>query len=70
MRAIQSAFPRLKDKMKYQEDGGPERRMLLKLAVMLYNYRLELVGLNQIRNTYVPQWSKDADYMMCSFDDE
>jgi DDE superfamily endonuclease len=59
MRAIQSAFPRLKDAIKYEENG--ERKRILKLVPLLYNYRLEIVGLNQIRNTYVPLWSKDGD---------
>jgi hypothetical protein len=64
MRAIQGAFPRLKDAIKYEVDGGSERRMMLKLVVLLYNFRLEHVGLNQIRNTYVPEWSKDASYFV------
>jgi len=64
MRAIQGAFPRLKDAIRYEVDGGTERKIMLKLVVLLYNYRLEHVGLNQIRNTYVPGWSKDADYMI------
>jgi DDE superfamily endonuclease len=62
MRAIQSAFPRLKDAMKFEENG--ERRRILKLVPLLYNLRLELVGLNQIRNTYVPLWSRDGDYII------
>lgn len=62
MRAIQSAFPRLRDTMKYEEQG--ERRRILKLVPLLYNYRLEVVGLNQLRNTYVPNWSRDIDYFV------
>jgi DDE superfamily endonuclease len=62
MRAVQSAFPRLTDKIKFEENG--ERRVFLALAVMLYNVRLELVGLNQIRNTYVPSLSRDADFII------
>ena len=61
MRAIQGAFPRLKDPIKYEEKG--ERRRILQLVPLLYNYRLEVVGLNQIQNTYVAQWSKDYDYI-------
>jgi DDE superfamily endonuclease len=62
MRAIQSAFPRLKDSIRYEEKG--ERRRILRLVPLLYNLRLELVGLNQIRNTYVPEWSKDVDFIV------
>ena len=73
MRAIQGAFPRLKDDILYEScsDGadefpsaGRERRIILKLMPMIYNYRLEKVGLNQLRNTYVPEWSKDSDYIV------
>jgi hypothetical protein len=63
MRAVQVSFPRLKDKIRYEEDAI-ERKLVSKLVVMLYNYRIEHVGLNQIRNTYVPSWSKDAAYLM------
>lgn len=61
MRGIQGAFPKLKDQIKYEEKG--ERRRLLQLVPLLYNYRLEAVGLNQIRNTYAKVWSKDYDYI-------
>jgi DDE superfamily endonuclease len=61
MRAIQGAFPRLKDPIKYEEKG--ERRSILQLVPLLYNYRLEVVGLNQIQNTYVAEWSKDNEYI-------
>jgi hypothetical protein len=63
MRAVQASFPRLKDTIRYEEDAI-ERKLMSKLVVMLYNYRIEHVGLNQIRNTYVPSWSKDAAYLM------
>lgn len=58
MRAIQSAFPRLKDTIHYEKNG--ERVVILKLVPLLYNFRLEEVGLNQIRNVYCSHWSKDA----------
>ena len=60
MRAIQSAFPRLKDHISYEENG--ERTVILKLLPLLYNLRCNKVGLNQIRNTYMLSLSKDADY--------
>jgi hypothetical protein len=61
MRAIQGAFPRLKDAIKYEEKG--ERLRILKLVPLLYNFRLEVVGLNQIMNTYAELWGKDANYI-------
>jgi len=58
MRAIQGAFPRLKDAIHYEENG--ERRVFLSLVPLLYNFRPETVGLNQLRNTYCPSWGVDA----------
>ena len=65
MRAIQSAFPRLKDVLRFEEKG--ERRIILQLVPLLYNMRLELVGLNQLRNVYAPTLSKDSMYAMDAF---
>jgi hypothetical protein len=61
MRALQGAFPRLRETIKYEENG--ERRRILVLVPLLYNFRLEVVGLNQIRNIYIPEWSKDNQYI-------
>jgi DDE superfamily endonuclease len=63
MHAIQSSFPRLKEKIHYY-DCGTERRIYLVLVCLLYNLRLEVVGLNQIRNVYVLEWSKDFEYLL------
>jgi DDE superfamily endonuclease len=62
MHAIQSSFPRLKDRIHYENNG--ERKIFLQLLPLLYNYRTNLVGLNQIANTYVPLWSMDARYFV------
>ena len=64
MRAIQGSMPRLKDAMHYEENG--ERKRILKLVPLLYNLRLARVGLNQIANTYVPNFSRNADYYIKS----
>lgn len=66
MHAIQSAFPRLKDAIKFERNG--ERRRILELVPLLYNLRLEVVGLNQIRSTYVPSWSKDCNNIISQSD--
>ena len=52
MRGLQASFPRLKDRLKYEEMG--ERKIVLSLIVLLYNYRASCVGLNQIRTTFYP----------------
>jgi len=65
MGAIQSSFPRLTAVFPYEENPG-NRHLLLKLCVYLYNFRAKYVGLNQIRNTFAPHWSKDALYFISS----
>jgi DDE superfamily endonuclease len=62
MGAIQGAFPRLKDRIHYEENG--ERGVFLSLVPLLYNYRLAKVGLNQIRNVYCPNWSVDSAFFI------
>ena len=64
MHAIQSSMPRLKDRFPYEDEDKAhrERDLILRIVPLLYNFRLEFVGLNQIRSTYIPSWSKDADY--------
>jgi hypothetical protein len=59
MRAIQSSFPKMTAKMKYEERGT--RKVILMVMVMLYNYRCNNVGLNQIKSVYVPEWDKAFD---------
>ena len=50
---IQGSFPRLKDKMPYEEFG--ERRVILNLMVLLYNYQTHNIGVNQILNVFMNQ---------------
>ena len=51
MRAFQSSFPRIKDRIIFEQKG--DRRLILRLLVLLFNYRANMVGINQIRNTYL-----------------
>ena len=60
MRALQSSFPRLKDRMIYEEMG--ERKIILKMMVLLFNLRSRRVGINQILNTYMPALELDANH--------
>lgn len=59
MRALQGSMPRLTDTFPY-EDGFGERGETLVMCTYLYNLRCKYVGLNQLRNTFVPNWSRDA----------
>ena len=57
MRTIQAQFPRLKDPLLYEECG--ERRVILHLMVLLYNFQASAVGINQILNTFMAQKKRD-----------
>ena len=62
MRGLQGSFPRLKDRITYEENG--KRAIILKFITLLYNYRVRTVGINQILNYYMPSLSKDARYLL------
>jgi DDE superfamily endonuclease len=59
MRALQASFPRLKDRLIYEEKG--ERKMILKMLILLYNFRARRVGINQILSTYMPHLQANAN---------
>lgn len=62
MRAVQSSFPRLNDKFPFEARG--ERRIAIKMMVLIYNLRARMVGINQIKNFFMPALSVDAaEYM-------
>ena len=48
---IQGQFPRLKDNFQLEEFG--ERKVILHLMVLLYNYQASKVGINQILNSFM-----------------
>ena len=56
---IQTSFPQLKDRFEYEERG--ERRIYLKMLILLYNMHARMVGINQIRNTYMRHLRRDAN---------
>jgi len=58
MRAVQSSFPRLNDKFPFETRG--ERRISIKMMILLYNLRARMVGINQIRNFFLPALNIDA----------
>lgn len=61
MRAFQSSFPRLKDRIQWEEYG--KRRDMIKLMILLFNYRTNMVGINQILNFYKVPLERDANVM-------
>ncbi len=54
MQGFQSSFPRLKEKIKYDEQGEQKIMLYLMVYLYLYNFRVAKVGQNQIRNVYMP----------------
>ena len=59
MRGLQGSFPRLKDRLLYEERG--ERKIILHLIVLLYNYRASTVGINQIQSSFMPHLVRTAN---------
>jgi hypothetical protein len=52
MRGLQGLFPRLKDRLLYEERG--ERKIILHLVLLLFNFRSSTVGMNQIQFSFMP----------------
>jgi hypothetical protein len=59
MRMLQKLFPRVKDRFIYEERG--KRRIYIKMLVLLYNMHVRMVGINQIRNTYMKHLTRIAN---------
>ena len=58
MRGFKASFPRANDRIKFEERG--ERMLMMQLLVRLYNFRCNMVGINQIRNFFLPALHKRA----------
>ena len=59
MKGFQASFPRMKDCLDYEEHG--ERIIIMKMYVLLFNLRLWLAGINQIRNVYMPWLAREVN---------
>ena len=53
MRIIQGSFPRLKNKLPYEEFN--ERKIVQHFMVLLYNFQTHNIGINQILNTFMSE---------------
>lgn len=58
MRGFQGSFPRMKDRMVYEDRG--ERKLVILTTVLLFNLRSSLVGINQILSSFMPHLSREA----------
>ena len=59
---LQSSFPRLKQRLRYEETGF--RKLIIHVIVLLSNLRSRKVGINQIRNVYAPLLELDCDEIL------
>ena len=62
MRALQGSFPRLKDRLSYEDRG--ERKLILLSTVWLFNIRARRVGINQILSSYMPHLGPEANHVL------
>ena len=62
MRGLQGSFPRLRDRIPWEERG--ERKLLMQLVIYLFNYRTTVVGLNQIAVVYKKHLSTTANELV------
>jgi hypothetical protein len=65
VRLFQASFPRLRDRIRYEERG--ERLETMRIFVYLYNFCTNLVGCNQIRSTFAPWLEVQADNLNTMF---
>ena len=59
MLTIQASFLQVKDQFIYKEQG--EQQIVMKMLVLLYNMRAQMVGINQIQNTYMQNFNHNAN---------
>ncbi len=59
MLTMQASFPMVKERFVYKD--REKRRIVLKMFVVLYSMRAKIVGINQIRNTYMQHLQRDAN---------
>ena len=59
MKGFQGSFPRIHDRIIYEEAG--ERRVILTLITLLYNYRASVLGYNQIQSVFMPHLNTDTN---------
>ena len=61
MRAFQSSFPCIKDRITIEYRG--QRKLMMKQMIHLYNLRTTKVGINQIMNVYMPALNEDVNQL-------
>ncbi|EUC60429.1 DDE family endonuclease, partial [Rhizoctonia solani AG-3 Rhs1AP] len=62
MRALQGAYGRLRMPLDINNPIG--RRVLLETCLRLHNLRTQLIGINQIKRVYMPEWGSETEHFL------
>ena len=71
MGSFQASFSRLRDHIDYEFFGV--RRIMIEMMILLYNLCTRWVGINQIRNVYMPSLGQNVNllyYNVIDYQDE
>jgi hypothetical protein len=55
MRGLQGTFPRCKKRL---PSNSASRRLVIEAIVLLHNFRTEIVGYNQIKTVFDPEYAR------------
>ena len=55
MRGLQGTFPRFKKRL---PSNPVKRKLVIQSIVLVHNFRTEIVGLNQIRTVFDPEYER------------
>ena len=61
MRSFQASFPRLKDRIPFEQFG--QRKIMMTMMILLYNLHTKKVGINQIRNVYMHSLNENVNQL-------
>ncbi len=61
MRCFQASFPQVKDRILFEYKG--QRKLMVKMMLLLFNLQARRVGINQILNVYMPSLTVDVNEM-------
>jgi hypothetical protein len=61
MGSFQALLPKLRNRIDYKYFGV--RRIMMKMMILLYNLCTRWVGINQIRNVYMPSLGQNVDLL-------
>jgi hypothetical protein len=63
MRALQGSYPWLEDKIAFTDDHT-DRRLFLSIILLLFNFRTNFLGINQITSHLYPMFEMQGDHAL------